>query len=98
MDLQSARRRRAASGFVAGRLNTLKRLVALAAAMSIASAIPASAQTPAQAQGLTLSQAIERALASNPTIAAARLQRPVDVAGIGVARERPNPEIAYEAS
>ena len=30
------------------------------------------------------------------TIAAARLQRPIDVAGVGVAGERPNPEVAYE--
>jgi cobalt-zinc-cadmium efflux system outer membrane protein len=56
------------------------------------------AQTPAPADGLTLPAAIERALAANPTIAAARLQRPVGVAGVGVARERPNPELAYESS
>jgi len=55
------------------------------------------AQTPAPG-GLTLAGAIERALSANRTIAAARLQRPVDVAGIGVAQERLNPEISYEAS
>src|SRR4051794_28245129 len=56
---------------------------------------PAAAQSPG-IERLTLAAALERAVAANPTIAAARLQRPVDVAGIGVARERPNPEIAYE--
>ena len=43
---------------------------------------------PALAQGasaLTLAQAMERALAANRTIAAARLQRPVDIAGIALA-------------
>ena len=55
----------------------------------------ALAQTPAP---LSLQAAIERALAANRTLAAARLQRPIDVAGIGVARERPNPEVLYEAS
>jgi cobalt-zinc-cadmium efflux system outer membrane protein len=60
----------------------------------------ASAQTQAlpAASGLTLTAAIERALGANPTIAAARLQRPIDVAGIGVASERPNPELVYELS
>lgn len=58
------------------------------------------AQTPAAVSplGLTLGDAITRALAVNPTIAAARLQRPIDMAGVAVARERLNPEIAYEAS
>ncbi|MEP6916608.1 MAG: TolC family protein [Acidobacteriota bacterium] len=57
-------------------------------------------QTPAALAppGLTLAEAIERAVAVNPTIAAARLQRPVDLAAVGVARERPNPEVLYESS
>jgi cobalt-zinc-cadmium efflux system outer membrane protein len=45
---------------------------------------------------LTLEAAIARAMAANRSIAAAMLQRPVSVAGIDVARERPNPEITYE--
>jgi cobalt-zinc-cadmium efflux system outer membrane protein len=59
----------------------------------------AHAQTPATppAPALTLSEAIDRAVAANPTIAAARLQRPIDVAGIDVAGERPNPDVVYEA-
>src|SRR5262245_27055564 len=78
----------------------MTRLLALAAAaFVVAAAVPAHAQTPSAAvQGLTLAAAIEQALAAKPTIAAARLQRPIDVAGVAVAAERPNPEIAYEAS
>ena len=55
-----------------------------------------SAQSPAVP--LTLSEALARALAANPAIAAARLQRPVALAGIAVAGERPNPDVQYEAS
>jgi cobalt-zinc-cadmium efflux system outer membrane protein len=50
----------------------------------------------ATASSLTLQAAMERALAANPTIAAARLRRPVDVAGLAVARERLNPEGTLE--
>ena len=52
---------------------------------------------PAASQTLTLDAAIERALAANPSLAAARASRAVADAGLGVAGERPNPEIAYEA-
>jgi len=41
---------------------------------------------------LTLEAAFARALSANPTIAAARLRRAVDLAGVSVARERLNPE------
>ena len=59
----------------------------------------AAAQTPASGQpGLTLDDALAMALANNKTIAAARLQQPVDAAGVDVARERPNPDLTYEAS
>ena len=58
-----------------------------------------SARLAAQAppvDPLTLDQAVERALAANPTIAAARLGRAVRLAGIAVAGERPNPEVTFE--
>ena len=71
------------------------RLLPAAAGLVLVLAAPASAQAPA---GLTLTQAIERALAANPSVAAARLQRAVDAAGVEVARERPNPEIGFEAT
>ena len=45
---------------------------------------------------LTLQAAVERALAANPAIAAARRRGAVDLAGLQVARERLNPEVAVE--
>src|SRR5437763_7414801 len=45
---------------------------------------------------LTLEAAFDRAVTANPTIAAARLRRAIDLAGITVARERPNPEVHAE--
>ena len=57
-----------------------------------------AAQSTTAAAPLTLAEAMDRALAANPTIAAARLQRPIDVAGVAVAGERPNPDVNYEAT
>jgi cobalt-zinc-cadmium efflux system outer membrane protein len=65
--------------------------------IAVTAHIQAQSQTPATG-GLSLAGAIERALAGNPSIAAARLQRPIDQAGVGIAGERPNPELAYELS
>jgi cobalt-zinc-cadmium efflux system outer membrane protein len=53
------------------------------------------AQTP-PAPALTLAAAMERALAANPTIAASRLTRAINLAGLAVAGERLNPEAAFE--
>jgi outer membrane protein, heavy metal efflux system len=64
----------------------------LAATAEAQQTSPAAPGTP-----LTLEAAIERALSANPTILAARLRRPVNLAGIAVAAERPNPEIHAEA-
>src|SRR5512141_2455395 len=55
-----------------------------------------SVQGPSS-EGLTLQSALALAEQHNPTLAAARLGRAVDVAGIGVAGERPNPEFSFEA-
>jgi len=46
---------------------------------------------------LTLQSAFAIAEEHNPTLVAARLGRAVDVAGIGVAGQRPNPEASFEA-
>jgi len=54
------------------------------------------AQPAAPTGPLTLQGAFDRALAANPTIAAARLRRAVNVAGLTVAGERPNPEAHTE--
>jgi cobalt-zinc-cadmium efflux system outer membrane protein len=56
------------------------------------------AQTPPATASLTLDAALARARESNPTLVAARLARPAAAAAVGVARERPNPEVSYEAS
>ena len=49
-------------------------------------------------QGLfTLDAALAAAEARNPTLIAARLGRAADLAGIDVARQRPNPEASFEA-
>jgi cobalt-zinc-cadmium efflux system outer membrane protein len=75
----------------------LKALAGAAVLIAVAARAEAQSQTPATG-GLSLSAAIERALTANPSIVAARLQRPIDQAGVGVAGERPNPELAYELS
>ncbi|HVQ16268.1 MAG TPA: TolC family protein [Vicinamibacterales bacterium] len=61
----------------------------------------AAASSAVTAQGppggsLTLQAALDRALAANPTITAARLRGPIDLAGLAVARERLNPEASIE--
>ena len=58
-------------------------------------AAPAAAQT-VPADSLTLQAAMDRAMASNPTIAAARMRRAINVAGVAVAGERLNPEGTFE--
>ena len=56
---------------------------------------PAAAQV-APVGSLTLGAAVERAMAANPTIAAARLRGPINLASLAVARERLNPEGSIE--
>ena len=64
----------------------------LAAALLVA---PGAALAQSAAP-LTLDAAIARAIASNRSLAAARLALPGAVAGVGVAGERLNPELSYE--
>jgi cobalt-zinc-cadmium efflux system outer membrane protein len=55
------------------------------------------AQAPAvETAPLTLSQAIDRALTANPGLVGDRLQTEVARAGVEVAGQRPNPELAFE--
>jgi len=56
---------------------------------------PTPPQTPPPAM-LTLNDAMARALEANRTVMAARSARAIDVAGIGVARQRYNPEANVE--
>lgn len=58
-------------------------------------AAPAVAQTTA-ANSLSLQAAMDRAFAANPTIAAARLSRAINVAGLAVASQYLNPDVFVE--
>jgi cobalt-zinc-cadmium efflux system outer membrane protein len=50
----------------------------------------------AQGNSLTLQAAMDLAFAANPTIAAARLKGPINLASLAVARERLNPDVSVE--
>jgi outer membrane protein, heavy metal efflux system len=67
----------------------------LACLAALLAATPAAAQRP-PAPTLTLQAAMERALAANPTIAASRLTRAINLAGLALAGERLNPEATFE--
>ena len=67
----------------------------LALVIALSLAAPGLAQSPT-AGALTLQAAIERAFAANPAVAAARLGRAVNVAGLALASERLNPEATVE--
>jgi len=71
--------------------------IMIAVASTTAGTVLAGQQAPAGG-ALTLAAAEARALANNPTIIAARLQRPVDEAGVRVAGERPNPDLSFDAT
>ena len=68
--------------------------VGLVAASGLLAASGAWAQ--GAAGSLTLQVAIDRAMAANATIAAARLRGPINLANLAVARERLNPEGSFE--
>jgi cobalt-zinc-cadmium efflux system outer membrane protein len=63
--------------------------------LSLVLSSPAAAQL-APVGSLTLGAAVERAMAANPAIAAARLRGPINLASLAVARERLNPEGSIE--
>ncbi len=56
---------------------------------------PVAAQV-ARPPSLSLADAVDRAMAANPTIAAARLTTAINLAGLAVAGERVNPEVTAE--
>ena len=58
---------------------------------------PSFAQQAASTTTFTLQAALAEAEAHNRTLIAARLGRAVDLAGIDVAKQRPNPEASFEA-
>jgi cobalt-zinc-cadmium efflux system outer membrane protein len=57
---------------------------------------PAASAQVAPVGSLTLQTAIDRAMSANPTIAAARLRGPINLASLALARERLNPEGSVE--
>ena len=59
-------------------------------------ALSAQTSAPGAASPFTFDAAVDRALSANPTVAAARLRRPIGQAAIGVAGERPNPDVHAE--
>ena len=71
----------------------MRGLVFLAVFAAVFAAVSVSAQETAP---LTLSQAIDLALTANPGLVGARLQTEVARAGVDVAGQRPNPELALE--
>jgi len=52
-----------------------------------------SAQAPST---LSLTEALARAAEASPAAVAARAARPIDVGGVAVARQRPNPDFGFE--
>ncbi|HEY3159171.1 MAG TPA: TolC family protein [Vicinamibacterales bacterium] len=77
-------------------LTALKPLHPFGAALAaLLLCVSASAQV-APVGSLTLRAAIDRAMAANATIAAARLRGPINLANLAVARERLNPEGSFE--
>src|SRR5262245_53795955 len=62
--------------------------------MGVAAApLIARAQSPGS---LSLADALARAADASPAAVAARTARPIDVAGVDVAGQRPNPEFGFE--
>ena len=57
--------------------------------------VPVAGQV-ALPSSLSLAEAVDRAMAANPTLAAARLSGAINQAGLAVAGERPNPEVTAE--
>src|SRR5919109_2835454 len=69
--------------------------VALSVLLCLAASDGSRAEN-ASTESLTLEAAFARALEHNPRIAAARQRRAIDLAGVEIARERPNPEAHIE--
>ena len=68
-------------------------LIGALALATLVSGRAAAAQPPAS---MSLPDALARAVEANPTLAAARAARAIGAAGIGAARQRPNPEVSVE--
>src|SRR3954470_10075513 len=71
--------------------------MACAAVFICLGVIRSSAHPPTSAAPFTLQTALAEAETHNRTLIAARLGRAADLAGIDVAKQRPNPEASFEA-
>jgi cobalt-zinc-cadmium efflux system outer membrane protein len=71
-------------------------LAVMAALVGLAA--PATAQAPPAGPPLTFRAAMNLAMERSPNLAAARLQRNIREAGVQIARQFPNPELAFEAT
>src|SRR5215211_8070614 len=67
-------------------------------ALALLSRAAAAQAPPVPVTPVTLDDVIARALAENPTLAAARLRRAIGLANLQVARERPNPDFIFETA
>lgn len=65
----------------------------LAVTISLAGSVAAQVAVP---PALSLADAVDRAMAANPAIVAARLTTAINQAGLALAGERPNPEVTAE--
>jgi cobalt-zinc-cadmium efflux system outer membrane protein len=74
-------------------MRRVHRVAILTVALAAMAVAHPSAQTPG---ALSLTDAIARAAEAAPAAVAARLARPIDVAGIAAAAQRPNPEFGFE--
>jgi cobalt-zinc-cadmium efflux system outer membrane protein len=68
-------------------------VVNTAVAIAAAASATVAAQSPST---LSLSDALARAAEASPAAVAARLARPIDIAGVAAAGQRPNPEVGFE--
>jgi hypothetical protein len=71
------------------------RWFAVSIGLMVSLGVPLAAQV-ALPPSLSLAAAVDRAMAANPSIAAARLTSAINLAGLAVAGQRPNPEVMAE--
>jgi outer membrane protein, heavy metal efflux system len=71
-------------------------LVAFLGCIARASSAQDGYGSAVETAAITLDEALVLAGANDPALVAARLRRPIDLANLGVAGERPNPEARYE--
>ena len=74
-------------------MKAMGRWASVAVMVSLSGSVAAQVAGP---QTLSLADAVDRAMAANPAIVAARLTTAINQAALGLAGERPNPEVTAE--